>query len=165
MPLPTPRPNNNVSNRRVASGEAFSGLDDIAAQRRLLELIYRELAGLDMSDASDDRGLSTYHSTGIEPLLLEDDNGDALPPYEGWVKVNFGFVAQTISIRAVGDVDPNIAIAFDNPEVGGGNIIILENEYLPMSIGGSDNGINADKIWITTASDYVDAPSLRLLAY
>lgn len=153
---------------RIEQGDPFDGIDDIQSIRILLQYIYRELAGLDMGDAEEGRGTADYFSTGSVPVALTDpdDSDEAAAPLEEWVELRFGLVADTVSIRpAEGWEDMHIGIAFDNPHQTSGSVIPLTDAYLPFSIGGSRNGIQADRVWLTPLAEYENAPEVHVVAY
>jgi hypothetical protein len=109
---------------------------------------------INVGDRGENAEDPVYFSTGGSGLRLDS---------EEWAEIPLGFPAQTVSFR----FNDNIQVAFLNPNTRTSRIIpLFVDTDSPTTIGTSDDGVTANKIWIRPAPEQVleTDPVVHILA-
>lgn len=92
---------------------------------------------------------SRQFTTGPNPVTISGD----------WRRFDFGFRANSVSVRSDAPVVVAVARPYENPD----RHITLTTDELPFSLGG-DTPVNAKSIWVKRAPLADQDPNVQIIA-
>lgn len=105
--------------------------------------------GSDSGLFGDDGDGSKRFSSGPTPVTVTDE----------WRKFEFGFTADSVSIRS----DDALLLAFDRPFGFPNRHIHLADDELPFSLGG-DTPVGSDVMWAKRSPEATSDPGVQIIA-